>query len=179
MGKGWLGNGTEWLGPPRGCRGGDREAQTRRQVDKRRLARAAAREAEGKPKSKGGRPQGPQKRRCSKTTGVLPAKRSQNQKAAWTRRRLRGKQPPLGMTAFARLVHAKAIHAKAVADRVKAVADQAKAAETEALVAAAEAEARAQAAETARQQADDAARKTSRWAAAEARRTSRIRHFLG
>ena len=174
----WRGDGGIWLGPTRGSKG-DREAQTQRQVEKRRLARELARAADAKPKSQGGRPQGPQKRRCSKITGELPAKRSQNQKAAWMRRRLRGKQPPLGMTAFARLVYAKAIHAKTVADRVKAVADQAKAAETEALVAAAEAEARAQAAETARQQADEAARKTSRWAAAEARRTSRILVFCG
>ena len=146
---------------------------------KRRLAREVARAAAAKPKSQGGRPQGPQKRRCSNITGGLPAKRSQNQKAAWTRRRLRGKQPPLGMTAFARVVHAKAIHAKTVADRAKAVADQARAAEAKALVAAAEAEARAQAAETACEQANDAERKTSRWAAEEARRTSRIRPFFG
>ena len=64
--------------------------------------------------------------------------------------RLRGKQPPLGMTAFARGAHAKSIHATAVAD-------QAKAAEAEALEAAALAEARAQAAETAREQAIGAA----------------------
>ena len=88
------------------------------------------------------------------------------------RRRLRGKQPPLGMTAFARVVHAKAILAKAIADRAKALADQAKAAETEALVAAAEAEARAQAAETACQQADGLAERARQWTAAEARKTS-------
>ena len=36
------------------------------------------------------------------------------------RRRWRGKQPPLGMTAFATVAHATAIHAKAIADRAKA-----------------------------------------------------------
>ena len=81
------------------------------------------------------------------------------------RRRLHGKQPPLGLTAFARGAHAKAI-------RAKALADQAKAAEAEALVAAAEAEARAQAAETACQQANELAERASQWAAAEARKTS-------
>ena len=76
------------------------------------------------------------------------------------------------MSAFARVIHAKAIHAKTVADRAKALADQAKAAEAEALVAAAEAEARAQAAETACQQANELAERASQWAAAEARKTS-------
>ena len=93
-------------------------------------------------------------------------------RSAWMRRRLRGNQPPLGMTAFARVVHAEAIHAKTVADRAKALAEQAKAADAEALVAAAEAEARAQAAETACQQADGLAERASQWAAAEARKTS-------
>ena len=130
------------------------------------MKREAAREAAGKAENKGGRPPG------SSST-------CQFKKTAWMRRRLRGKQPPLGMTAFARVVHAKAIHAKTVADRAKAVADQARAAEAKALVAAAEAEARAQAAETACEQANDAERKTSRWAAEEARRTSRIRPFCG
>ena len=134
MPGGWLTPGGEkWLGPPRGCRGGgqgDREAQTRRQNEKRKMQRMVARrEAAANPKSKRGRKPGSDSK-------------LQYQKAAWMRRRLRGKQPPLGMTAFARVAHAKAI-------RAKAFADQAKAAEAEALVAAAEAEARAQAAETA------------------------------
>ena len=83
------------------------------------------------------------------------------------RLRLHGKQPPLGLTAFARGAHAKAI-------RAKSLADQAKAAEAEALVAAAEAEARAQAAETACQQANELAERASQWAAAEARKTSQV-----
>ena len=78
----------------------------------------------------------------------------------------------MGVTVFARVVHAKAIHAKSVADRAKAVADQAKAADAEALVAAAEADARAQAADTACQQADGLAERASQWTAAEARKTS-------
>ena len=78
----------------------------------------------------------------------------------------------MGVTVFARVVHAKAIHAQIVADRGKAFADQANAADAEALVAAAEAEARAQVAETACGQSNDAARKASQWAAAEARKTS-------
>ena len=136
-----------------------------RQTEKRRLARAAraaAREAVGEQKKRRGAPLGAQKRRCSKITGGPPAKRSQNQKAAWMRRRLRGKQPPLGMTACARVIHAKAIHAKTVADR--AIQSM--------LVAAAEAEARAQAAETACQQANELAERANQWAAAETRKTS-------
>ena len=113
MGKEWIVCG-KWLGPLRGGGKGDRVAQTQRQVEKRRLAREVARAAAAEPKSKGGRPQGPQKRRCSKSTGGLPAKRSQNQKAAWMRRRLHGKQPPLGLTAFARAAQAKVTHAHAV-----------------------------------------------------------------
>ena len=70
------------------------------------------------------------------------------------RQRLHGKQPPLGMTAFARVTHAKAIHAKAVADQAKA------------------AEAEAQAVETACEQANGLAERASQWAAAEARKTS-------
>ena len=97
----------------------------------------------------------------------MPGKRSQHKKAEWMRRRLRGKQAPLGMTAFARVAHSKAIHATAVAD-------QAKAAEAEALVAAALAEARAQAAETACEQVNGLAERASQWAAAEARQTSQI-----
>ena len=164
MSKGWLGDAAEWLGPQRGGGQGDREAQTRRQVDKRRLARAAALEAAGKPKSQGGRPQGPQGPQGgnhSKSNGGLPGKRPQYQKAAWMNQRLRGKQAPLGVTAYARAAHAKATHAKAVADNAKAVADDAKQearcaaatkAEAVALVAAAyarsaDAEARAAAAE--------------------------------
>ena len=96
MGKGWLVDG-KWLGPPRSGGQGDREAQTRRQNEKRKMQRMAAREAAGKPKSKGGRTPGSHsKQQC--------------QKAAWMiRRRLHGKQPPLGLTAFARGAHAKAI----------------------------------------------------------------------
>ena len=56
----WLAGG-KYPGPKhRGGGQGDREAQTRRQIEKRRLARAAARAADGKPKKRGGRPQGPQ-----------------------------------------------------------------------------------------------------------------------
>ena len=154
----------------------DREAQYQRQFEKRRLAReAAALAAAGKPnRERRGRPQGPQKRRCSKSTGGLPAKRAQCQKTPWMiRRRFRGKQTPMGVTVFARAAQATATHAAAIADRAKALADQAHAAETEALVAAAEAEARAQAAETACQQANELAeRRASQWAAAEARKTS-------
>ena len=78
----------------------------------------------------------------SKSNGGLPGKRSQYQKATWMRRRLRGKQPPLGMTAYARVVHAKAIHNKAGADCAKAGVAEAPAALAEAPVAVAEAEAR-------------------------------------
>ena len=170
MVRDWL-LGGKWSGQPRGGGKGDRGAQYQRQLEKRRLARDAG---------KCGRPQGPQKRRCSKSTGGLPAKRAQCQKTQWMiRRRLRGKQTPMGVAVFARAAQATAIHAKIVADRAKAIADQAKAAEAEALVAAAEADARAQAAETAFEQANDAARKASWWAAAEARKTSRIRPFFG
>ncbi len=111
----WLVGGTLLGRKHRGGGKGDREAQTQRQVEKRRLAREAARLAAGKPKSKGGQQQGPQKGRCSKSTGVLPAKRPQCQKAAWMmRRRLRGKQTPMGVTAFARTAHAMVKHAEAV-----------------------------------------------------------------
>ena len=109
----WRGDDGVWRGPERGSKG-DREAQTQRQVEKRRLAREVARAAAGKPKSKGGRTQWPQKGRCSKSTSGLPRKRPQCQKASWMRRRLRGKQAPMGVTAFARAAHAKVTHAKAV-----------------------------------------------------------------
>ena len=46
--------------------------------------------------------------------GGLLGKRPQCQKAAWMKRRLRGKQAPMGVTAFARAAHAKVTHAKAV-----------------------------------------------------------------
>ena len=75
----WLAGG-KYLGPKhRGGGQGDREAQTRRQIEKRRLARAAARAAAGKPKKRGGRPQGPQLGSHSKSNGGLPGKRSQYQ----------------------------------------------------------------------------------------------------
>ena len=117
MGKGWLVGG-KWLGPLRGGGQGDREAQTQRQVEKRRLARQVARAAAAKPKSKGGRPQGPQKRRCSKITGVLPAKRAQCQKTPWMiRRRFRGKQTPMGVTVFARAAQVTVFARAAQANR--------------------------------------------------------------
>ena len=118
MGKDWLVCG-KWLGPLRGGGKGDREAQYQRQLEKRRLARqAAALAAAGKPnRERRGRPQGPQKRRCSKSTGGLPAERAQCQKTPWMiRRRLRGKQTPMGLTVFAKAAQATATHATAMAD---------------------------------------------------------------
>ena len=56
---------------------------------------------------------------------------------------MRGKQPPLSITANARVVHAKAIHNKAGADCAKAGVAEALAAVVEALVTVAEAGARA------------------------------------
>ena len=99
---GWIWKGKCGLGPKRAGGKGDREGQKRRESQKRRQARAAAREAAGKPKSKGGRTPGSHsKQQC--------------QKAAWMiRRRLHGKQPPLGLTAFARAAQAKVTHAHAV-----------------------------------------------------------------
>ena len=91
MGKGWLVDG-KWLGPPRSGGQGDREAQTRRQNEKRKMQRIVARKAAGKPKrwSKGGRKPGSHsKLQCQKTPWMI-------------RRRFRGKQTPMGVTVFAR-----------------------------------------------------------------------------
>ena len=74
----------------------------------------------------------------------------------------------LHMSAFARAIHAKAIHAMTVTDCAKAAVEKAKAAEAEALVTAALAEQLAQAAETECEQSEGAARRASQWAAAEA-----------
>ena len=105
----WLVAGTLLGRKHRGSKG-DREAQTQRQVEKRRLAREAARAAAGRLKSKGGRPPGPQKRRCKSSM----IKRNQCQKAAWMiRRRLRGKQTPMAVTAFARAANEAIEQAKA------------------------------------------------------------------
>ena len=47
MPRGWLGNGERWLGPKRGNLGskGTRDAQRKREAEKRKLARAKARAA--------------------------------------------------------------------------------------------------------------------------------------
>ena len=63
----WLGDGTRWLGPPRGGGKGNRGAQTRRQAAKRRLARASAREA-------------------GKTAGEVADKRGRKVNTLWRKR---------------------------------------------------------------------------------------------
>ena len=101
----------------------------------RAFSSAVIRESAGNPKKRGGRPQGPQVEIHSKSNGGVPGERSQCQKAACMRQRLRGKQPPLSIIAYARVVDAQAIHNKAVADRAKAAVADALAAVAEALAA--------------------------------------------
>ena len=113
---------------------GDRQVQTQRQAERRRLARVAARAAAGRLKSKGGRPPGPQKRRCSKSSMI---KRPQCQKAAWMiRRRLRGKQTPMAVTAFARAASEAIEQAKAAKQDATVALEQAKKAANESIEAA-------------------------------------------
>ena len=72
----WLGDGTRWLGPPRGGGKGNQQAQRKREAAKRKLARAAAREAR-------------------ETVGKVAGKRGPKVKTVWWKRRLIGKQTPL------------------------------------------------------------------------------------
>jgi len=72
----WLGDGTRWLGPPRGGGKGNQQAQRKREAAKRKLARAAAREAR-------------------ETAGKVAGKRGPKVKTVWWKRRLIGKQTPL------------------------------------------------------------------------------------
>jgi len=130
----WLVAGTLLGRKHRGGGKGDRKAQTQRQNEKRRLARVAARTAAGRLKSKGGRPPGPQKRRCSKSSMT---KRNQCQKAAWMiRRRLRGKQTPMAVTAFARAANEAIEQAKAAKQDATVALEQTKKAANESIEAA-------------------------------------------
>ena len=123
----WLVAGTLLGRKHRGGGKGDRKAQTQRQAEKLRLARMAARAAAGRLKSKGGRPPGPQKRRCSKSSMT---KRNQCQKTAWMiRRRLRGKQTPMAVTAFARAANEAIEQAKAAKQDATVALEQTKKAE--------------------------------------------------
>ena len=111
----WVYDG-KWSGPLRGARGGgkgNRKEQTIRQKAKRQLVTRLAEEAWKLAREAGtargqGRPAGSQSK-------------DQEQKAKWIRRRLCGKQKPLGVTAFA-----KAAMAKLAAARAEAAAQQAK-----------------------------------------------------
>ena len=103
----WLKDGA-WSGPPRGWRGGgkgNRKAQRARENLKKQLARKLAKEA-GTTRTMG-KPRGSESKQ-------------QDQKAKWMRRRLYGKQKPLGVTAFAKQAQAKAIAAQANADALVA-----------------------------------------------------------
>jgi len=111
----WVYDG-KWSGPLRGVRGGgkgNRKEQTIRQKAKRQLVTLLAEEARKLAREAGtargqGRPAGSQSK-------------DQEQKAKWIRRRLCGKQKPLGVTAFA-----KTAMAKLAAARAEAAAQQAK-----------------------------------------------------
>ena len=115
MAHGWLIDG-KWIGPPRGSRighsKGNREAQREREKVKRQLASRLAEEAlklarEAGTARRRGRPSGSHSK-------------AQEQKAKWSRRRLWGKQKPLGVTAIAKQAQAKAIAAQAKADALVA-----------------------------------------------------------
>ena len=84
----WLFDGTLQSRKHRGGGKGDRKAQAKRQAEKRRLAREAARVAAClPPKGKAGKP--------TKTWRI----------EMFERRRLRGKQTPMGVRRFARTTH--------------------------------------------------------------------------
>ncbi len=113
---GWRAGDGKWWGPKRGNLGsqGDREAQTRRQAEKRRAARAAARAAR-------------------EAAGEVAGKRGRKAKTSWDKRRLIGKQTPRGI--YRSLTVARA-HAQQARDQqqkaaAKAAALQKKAAALE------------------------------------------------
>ena len=92
MVRNWVYDG-KWSGPLRGVRGGckgNRKEQTIRQKLKRQLAHKLAKEAGASRRP--GRPSGSHSK-------------EQEQKAKWSRRRLCGKQTPLGVTAIAKQSH--------------------------------------------------------------------------
>ena len=87
MPRTWVKGGEKWSGPKRGSRG-DRQAQRRREAAKRKLARAAAREAR-------------------EAAGEVAGKRGPKAKTSWRKRRLIGKQTPLGRHARATVAFAQ------------------------------------------------------------------------
>ena len=86
----WLGVGGKWSGPKRGNTGsrGDRQAQRKREAAKRRAARATARAAR-------------------EAAGEVAGKRGPKAKTSWRKRRLIGKQTPLGRHARATVAFAQ------------------------------------------------------------------------
>ena len=101
----WLKNGGVWFGPPRGQRGGgkgNRRAQRARENLRKRLARQQAKEAgrTGEASAEAG-------------TRTEATSTEQKQKGTYSRRRLRGKQKQLGVTAIAKQAQAKGDATKA------------------------------------------------------------------